>query len=173
VEASTIVTDEVRSWIGREVGPIELPEAIASSDVRRFIDATGDHNPLWEHPAAARDAGYAQCPVPPMLILEMYRRTAGSEGAGDGNLWQGLPLPASFTNARNAGNEVEWLAPVFVGDRLTVRHRLMDVVARQGRAGIGIYVTRESEFLRPNSEVAVRLRATTVRLQERDSGGVR
>ncbi len=171
MEPSRLITDEMRAWIGREVGPIELPEAIGASDVRRFIDATGDHNPLWEDPAVARDAGYPQCPVPPMLILEMYRRAAGSEGAGDGNLWSGMPMPKGFTNARNAGNEVEWLAPVFVGDRLTVRHRLVDIVARKGRAGIGIYVTRESEFSRPNGEVAVRLTATGVRLQDRGAGG--
>lgn len=167
MDPNSIITDEMRAWIGREAGPIELPEAISPSDVRRFIDATGDHSPLWEDPAVARDAGYPQCPVPPMLVLEMYRRAAGSEGAGDGNLWQGMPFPEGYRNARNAGNAVEWLAPVFVGDRLTVRHRLVEIVARQGRAGIGIYTTRESEFLRPNGEVAVRLRATSVRLQER------
>lgn len=166
-EPSSIVTDEMRAWIGREAGPFELPEAIGPSDVRRFVDATGDRNPLWEDSAVARDAGYEACPVPPMLILELYRRAEGSEGAGDGNLWAGIPFPEGFKDARNAGNEVEWLAPVFAGDRLTVRHRLVGIEAKQGRAGLAIYTTRESEFLRANGEIAVRLRATSVRLHER------
>lgn len=164
LDADTIITDELRGWIGRTAGPFELPEQVSESDVRRFIDATGDANLLWTDHAFARAAGYVGRVVPPMMVLELYRRASGATGAGDGNLWRGLPLPAGYTDARNAGNEVEWVAPVYPGDRLTVEHRITDIVARQGRAGLGVYITRQSEFRRQDGEAVVRLHATVVRL---------
>ncbi len=163
-EASTIITPELRSWVGRSVGPIELPEPIMPADVRRFLDATGDTNPLWTDESVAREAAYTACPVPPMLVFELYRRAEGATGAGDANLWEGMPLPAGYTDTRNAGNEIEWLAPVSLGDRLEVRHDLVDITARQGRAGLGIYITRASEFRKQDGTPVVRLRATTVKL---------
>jgi len=170
-DVSNSITDELQSWVGRSVGPIQLPEAITSADVRRYLDATGDTNPLWTDEAVAHGAGYSACPVPPMLVMEMYRRAEGSGGAGDANLWEGMPLPPNYTDTRNAGNEIEWLAPVSVGDRLDVRHELKEISAHQGRAGLGIYITRESEFRKQDGAVVVRLRATTVKLPAADTSG--
>lgn len=164
VDPNAIITEEMRGWVGRFAGPFAVPEQISPSDVRRFLDATGDDNPLWTDDAYAQAAGYRERLVPPMLILELYRRASGT-GEGDGALWHGLPWPGGYTDTRNAGNEVEWLAPVYQGDQLTVEHRIVDLVARQGRAGIGIYLTRESTFRNQIQEVVVRLRATTVKLK--------
>lgn len=170
-DARSIITDDLRSWIGRTAGPFSLPEQVSASDVRRYLDATGDANPLWLDDEVARGAGYRGRIVPPMLVIELYRRVSGATGAGDGNLWEGLPLPESYTDTRNAGAEIEWLQPVYLGDRLTVWHRITDIVARQGRAGLGVYLTRESEFRREDGEVVVRLRATTVKLPAKPAHG--
>lgn len=167
-EASTIITDEIRGWIGRTEGPFPLPEPITSSDVRRYIEATGDDNPLWTDDEVARAAGYRGPVVPLMMVLELYRRTTGT-GEGDAGLWAGLPLPENYTDARNAGSEIEWLAPVYLGDRLVIEHRLVDIVARQGRVGLGIYLTRLSEFRKETGEVVVRMRQTAVRLPQQSA----
>ncbi len=58
--AECILTEEVRPWIGRTTEPMLLPEEISASDVRRYVDATGDCNPLWIDDAAARAAGYRE-----------------------------------------------------------------------------------------------------------------
>lgn len=163
-DPSAIITDEMRAWIGRSAGPFAIPEQITATDIRRFLDATGDDNPLWTDDAYAQAAGYQARAVPPMLILELYRRASGT-GEGDAALWHGFPWPDGYTDTRNAGNEVEWVAPVYLGDQLSVEHQLVDLVARQGRAGIGIYLTRESAFRNQAGEVVVRLRATTVKLR--------
>jgi len=162
-DPNSLITDEMRAWVGRAVGPFPIPEQIAASDVRRFLDATGDDNPLWTDDDYARAAGYRQRAVPPMLILELYRRASGT-GEEDAALWHELPWPPGHTDTRNAGNEVEWVAPVYLGDQLTVEHRIVDLVARRGRAGIGLYLTRESVFREQTGNVVVRLRATTVKL---------
>ena len=43
-------------------------ETIAASDVSRYVDATGDANPLWLDNDFARSAGYRGRFLPPMLV---------------------------------------------------------------------------------------------------------
>ena len=53
-DIGAVITDEVRAWIGLTTELMALPEEIAASDVRRYVEATGDTNPLWMDDAAAR-----------------------------------------------------------------------------------------------------------------------
>jgi len=160
-DASRIVTDEVRSWIGRATELTPLPEEIAASDVRRYIEATGDDNPIWRDDEAARVAVYRLRAVPPMLVIEMIWRLKHSEL---GRITDRLPLPAEYTDTRNVDNEIEWLEPVHVGDRLSVRHRILDIVARAGRRGLGVYITRETDYLRDGDDcVVAKVRQTVAR----------
>ena len=57
-DVDAVLTDEVRAWIGRSSDTREFPEPISASDVRRYLDATGDRNPLWHDDAYAQAAGY-------------------------------------------------------------------------------------------------------------------
>ena len=158
---SRIVTDDVRSWIGRATELTPLPEEISASDVRRYIEATGDDNPIWRDDEAARAAGYRRRAVPPMLVVETIWRLRHSEL---GRITDRVPLPAGYTDTRNVDNEIEWLEPVHVGDRLSVRHRILDIVARAGRRGLGIYITRETDYVRDGDAcVVVKVRQTVAR----------
>jgi acyl dehydratase len=162
LDANSIITPEMRACIGYASEPAILPEEIAGSDVRRYADATADTNPLWMNEEYARRAGYRGRVVPPMMVLQLYRRMGKLE-----DVWKRVPLPTGYTDVRNAGQEVEWLQPVYVGERLTLQHRIVDIVARQGRAGLGIYLTRESEFRNEAGQVVALVRATSVRLPAR------
>ena len=43
--SDTVITPELREWIGRKT-PLRPLEIISAADVRRYVDATGDANPL-------------------------------------------------------------------------------------------------------------------------------
>ena len=159
--AETILTAEVRAWIGRTSALTPLPEEISASDVRRYIEATGDSNPLWSDDEAARAAGYRGCIVPPMLLTELIWRLKTSEL---GRFTDRVPLPEAYSDTRNADNELEWFAPVHIGERISIRHRIADIVARAGRAGLGVYITRETEYVRDSGELVARVKQTIVRL---------
>lgn len=163
-EPETILTPEVRAWIGKTSGALLLPEEISASDVRRFVEATGDSNRLWRDDAFARAHGYRGRVVPPIMVIEMNWRTRQPSGEDAGRLWHQLPLPPEYSETRNAGLEIEWLDPVYVGDCLSVEHRIADIVARLGRRGLGVYVTRESEFRNQVGAVVARVRQTVVKL---------
>ena len=64
---SLIITPELREWIGRKT-PLRQLEIISAADVRRYVDATGDANPLWLDDDFARGAGYRSRMLPPTLV---------------------------------------------------------------------------------------------------------
>jgi acyl dehydratase len=162
-----VITDAVRAWIGYTSEPQPLPEEIAAVDVRRYVEATGDRNPLWLDDEAARAAGYRARILPPMMVVGLSWRL------GDGSRAQHqIPLPEIYSDRRNAGLEIEWLGPVYVGDRLVLQHRITDIVARSGRRGLGVYITRETEYRRAGDDTPVaRVRQTTVRLPRSSAKG--
>ena len=168
-DIDSLVTDDMRACIGTSNPPVELPEEISASDVRRFLEVIGETNPLYRDDAYARRFGYRSRVVPPILVVQLFRRVEDmeAEGGGSGAMWPGLRLPANYNNTRNAGHEFTWLGPVYVGDRLTLQQRLADVYVRQGRAGVPvIYLVRETEIRNQRGEAVVRQTSTTAKLPE-------
>ncbi len=156
----SLLTPELLSWVGRTTERRALG-AIAESDVRRYTHATGDFNPLWLDDAYARAAGYRGRLVPPLLVGWVPFSLKEGEYATDSfDLRRALPLPPHYTNVRNAGTEMEWLQPVYFGEAVTAETQLVDIVARQGRAGLGLYVTQEERVLNAAGEVVARRRST-------------
>jgi acyl dehydratase len=159
-DLDAVITAEVRSWIGRSTELMELPEEIAASDVRRYVEATGDRNPLWLDDAAARSAGYRGRLVPPMLVVEVVWRL---KSRAAGRLIDRIPLPANYLDTRNFDTEIEWIGPVHVGERLAIRHRIRDIVGRASRRGLGVYITRETEYARADGSLIARVLQTIAR----------
>ena len=164
--SESLITEELRGWIGRATS-LQPLEQLTFSDIRRYVDATGDANPLWLDGEFARSAGYHDRLLPPMLVgwvpFSIKERNTGDATA---DLRRQLPLPKNYTNVRNAGTEIEWLQSVCLGEQLTMQTRIVDIVARQGRAGLGIYVTQEEQVLNTKNEIVFNLRQTIVLLPE-------
>lgn len=167
-EIDAVITPEVRSWIGRTSEPTPLPEEVSASDLRRYINATGDRNPLWLDDDFARAAGYRARILPPMMVIDLSWRLQDS---GDGRLWHHhVPLPPTYIDTRNAENEIEWFGEVYVGETLVLTHRLTDIVARAGRRGLGVYITRETDYRTGDGRLVARLRQTVVRFPKTPVG---
>jgi acyl dehydratase len=156
----SIITPELRNWIGRNSAVAHL-ETMSASDVRRYVDATGDANPLWLDDDFARSAGYRSRLLPPTLVGWVPFSMKEGDSADSTDMRRQLPLPDGYTNVRNAGSETEWLQPAYVGEQLSTRSRIVDIVARQGRTGLGIYITQEEQILNSRQEI-VMLRRHTV-----------
>lgn len=161
-----IDTEALNCWIGRVTDERRL-ELVSASDIRRYVDATDDANPLWLDDEFARSQGYRGRLLPPSLIAwEPFSRWTGSDNTdyhGDDLLKQ-IPFPQSYTDMRNAGSEIEWLRPVALGEALSIQSRIVDIVVRQGRAGLGIYVTREERVVDSDKKPVLLRRQTTVHL---------
>lgn len=156
---------ELRAWIGRDIGRIKVPEPISGSEVRRFARATGDYNPLWFDDEFARAAGCRGRVVPPMVVHEVFRRVGG-EGGEWTDPWLSLPMPPGYTEARNAGSESEWLAPVYLDEPLWIECQVVDVFARKGKSGnISIFSVREERLLDEAGDIVFRRIQTIAHLK--------
>jgi len=161
-DESDLITTEMLQWIGRTTPPAALI-VMTTSDVRRYVDATGDRNPLWCDDDYARAAGYRGRILPPTLVGWVpfsIRENPDGSNAEAPDLRRQIPVPANYTNVRNAGSETEWLKPVYPGEPLSTRSCLVDIVARPGRAGTGIYITQEEQILNSGGETVMRRRHT-------------
>jgi acyl dehydratase len=169
----SIITAELRSWVGRKT-PFRPLEVISATDVRRYVDATGDANPLWLSDEFARDAGYRGRILPPTLVGWVpFSFKEGTERANNDpvDLRRQLPLPPGYTNVRNAGSETEWLQPVYPGEQLSTQSRIVDIVARQGKAGLGIYISQQEEVLNDAQEVVLRRHHTLAVFPDKEFPG--
>ena len=161
-EPADLISAEIRSWIGRKTDAVPLL-ILTASDVRRYMDATGDRNPLWFDDDYARAAGYSGRILPPILVGWVpfsIRENPDGLSAEAPDLRRQVPLPKNFTNVRNAGSETEWLKAVYPGEPLSTQSALVDIVARQGRAGPGFYITQEEQILNAAGEIVMRRRHT-------------
>ena len=158
----SIITPELRDWIGRKT-PLRELEIISAADVRRYVDATGDANPLWLDDDFARTAGYRGRLLPPTLVGWVpFSFKEGTERANSDptDLRRQLPLPGEYTNVRNAGSETEWTKPAYLGEQLSTQSTIVDIAARQGKAGLGIYITQEEQVLNSQQQIVLRRRHT-------------
>jgi acyl dehydratase len=158
----SIITPELRTAIGRQSQARPL-EVLSASDVRRYVDATGDANRLWLDDEFARAAGYRGRLLPPTLVGWVpfsFRESTERANSDPMDLRRQLPLPPGYTNVRNAGSETEWIAPVYLGEQLFARSCIVDIIAREGRAGLGIYITQEEQVLNSAEQIVLRRRHT-------------
>ena len=166
--AETIIREELRRCIGHR-SPVRALEPLSSSDIRRYVDATGDANPLWVDDDFARSVGYRGRLLPPILVgWTPFSLKEPEDGKGSTvDVRRQLPVPPTYTNVRNAGSETEWLKQVHLGEPLSCQSHIVDITAREGKTGVGIYVTQMEEVRNGEGELVFTRRHTVVLFPER------
>ena len=157
----TLLTDEVKAWIGREAH-YPAREELGRASIRYFALALGDDNPLYVDDAYAKKAGYPSVIAPPTLICETCQYAHQSPNAEGyiGHEWH-LPVP----NARliRAGNDYEFMRPVLPADRISVTWTLESVVEKpSSRGGTQLFVSSVARYRDAQSEVVAINRETIV-----------
>lgn len=109
-----------------KVGDSErLVKTISEADIRRFVELTGDDNPLHVDPVFAATTSYKEVVVHGMLGASLLSAVIGTKLPGPGALW--------------ISQNLEFLLPVRLGDTLTilctvvgknVRERLLELDTR-------------------------------------------
>jgi acyl dehydratase len=157
----SLLTDEVRSWIGREA-VYHAPEELGRAAIRYFATAIGDDNPLYVDDEYARANGYDGVVAPPTLVCETNQFiAAGRPGAAYiGHAWD---LPVTGCRMIRGGNEYEFVRPVRPDDRITVRWILKDIAERGSSSGepmlivtsVATYADEKGETLATNTETLI------------------
>ncbi len=123
-EEKEITLDELRGYIGKaeKVEVVEIEKGL----IRRFAEAIGDPNPLWQDEEYAKKTKYGGIIAPAELLVS-------SEFSSGVRVAEKLPLPAKRIIA--GGADWEFYQPIRAGDVITTTHTLVDVYERQSKSG--------------------------------------
>ncbi len=115
-----------KSAIGVTFAPTHAK--VEAGRLRYFFETLRERNPIYRDASAAKAAGYDNVPIPPtyLFCLEMM----DSE-----NPFEFLQkLDIDLTRILHGEQRFEYHAPVVVGDTLTFKSRVADVVDKKGGA---------------------------------------
>jgi acyl dehydratase len=115
-----------RSAIGRSFTPVHA--TVEPGRLRYFFNALGERNPIYRDIEAAKAAGYAAIPIPPtyLFCLEMMDAEKPFEFLE--------ALQIDLARVLHGEQHFSYHAPVVVGDTLTFRSHVSDVVDKKGGA---------------------------------------
>ena len=158
---SSAISDELKSWIGREV-TYTAPEELGRPAIRYFALATGDGNPLYNDDAEAAASRHGGVIAPPTQVCEtnqIYARPL-DENAYIGHSWD---LPLKSRRFIRGGNAYEFHQPVRPDDRVTVTWRIVDIYEKNTRSsGVVIFVVSEARYVNQRGELLAVNRETNI-----------
>lgn len=139
--------------LGNRVG-VEKPPLLYEVEkgmIRRFAQAVGDPNPLWQDEEYARKTNYGGVIAPPTFILTL----------GFDQLQQVL-APGSSTTVLHGSTELECYQPVRAGDSIMVKIKITNVRERQSKMGRTVFVTINMDYQNQRQETVAQCRQMVI-----------
>jgi acyl dehydratase len=140
-----------RRYIGHTLAPFSVP--VEASRLRFFAKATGQDDPIYPDPAAARKAGHRDLPVPPtyLFCLEME----GPHPAAIRDL-----LGLDYRRLLHGEQRFTYHAMAHAGDELTFEQRIEDIYDKKG--GALEFVVRRTRVSNQHGQPVADLECVTV-----------
>lgn len=164
------------SYIGKDTGSY-TGEPVQARDVRRYALAIDDPDPAYRDAAAAARAGF------PGLVAPLFYVTwaVGVPGGEKGLSELGEDGLASFTGVPEipnvwelgwvrGGEELEFFERVKVGDRVTVKGKLLDMKEKDGKSGKLVFVTSEFSYTNQDGVRLATHRLTMIGTPRKEAG---
>ena len=148
----SVITDELKSLIGKEWEP-EIFD-VEKGHIRKFAQAVGDTNPLWQDEHFAKNTIHRGIIAPPTFLVD-----DGTIKIADKLMIVDCPLPAFM----NAGQEIELYEPMRPGDVITTRAKLTDLNEKAGRNGALLFMTVEVTCTNQDNKLVCKHRHIFVR----------
>jgi len=145
------IAEEFVKLIGVEAEP-EFWE-VEKGHIRRFAQAIGDPNPLWQDEECAGKTRHGEIIAPPFFLID-----AGLVKFVD-RLVDMCPHKANI----NGGTEIEFYGPMRVGDTISTVAKLSEVKERTGKSGMMIFLTVEVTYSNQKGELVAKCRNTFIR----------
>ena len=139
--------EEIRNKIGVESEPM-LCE-IEKSMIKRFIQATDDHNPLWWDEEYAKRTKYGGIVAPPTFLLVIGFEQFQQQSSGL------IPL---FKGVLNGGTEIECYQPVKPADILVLTTKMVDVSEQETKMGKTTFITFETSYKKQGEGLVAKCR---------------
>ncbi len=128
------------------------PFPVTLDMVKSFTQGIGETNPIFIDESAAKAAGYSGLVAPPTLCTIFVCQVK-------------LPdVKLKFgKSGMHAGQKVQTVTPIVVGDEITASSHLKDVYAKTGRTGTMVFVVWETTFSNQNGQVVAEVQESFAR----------
>jgi acyl dehydratase len=147
--ANKYVTEEVLKQIGKTAEPRTYE--VERGAIRRFAEAIGDPNPLFNHEAEARKTRYGGMIAPPTFCRSMMA------------VFPEVKIDIAGNRGLDGGSDWEYFEPIRPGDRITVQSKIADIRESEGRLGPMVFTTIETTYTNQFGQVVARQRSTGIR----------
>jgi uncharacterized OB-fold protein len=162
---------ELAPLVGQAAGAPNLaPDAVNVPMIRHWVEAMGDHNPVYVSDDAARAAGYDELIAPPTmlqawimrglrlsLLTEEARAQGAEQGSGPNENMMTLLDEEGLTSVVATNCEQDYGRPLVVGDRLLLRS-VIEAISDPKRTGLGTgrFITTRLDYVAvPDADVPV------------------
>ena len=147
--ANKYVTDEVRKQIGMQ-SEARLVE-VERGAIRRFAEAIGDPNPLFNDEASVRKTRFGGMVAPPTFCRSL------------GAAIPEIKINMAEFRGLDGGSEWEYLEPIRPGDRISVVSKIADIRESEGRLGPMVFITVETSYTNQFNQLCALQRSTVIR----------
>jgi acyl dehydratase len=145
------VTPEALELVG--VANTRTSYAVSERQVREWLAAADDWNPLYHDHEAAKDGPYGELVAPPLFVLAASRRVQPrSRLLADGQ-YDDLTVPGIHGRSVLASWDIELHQLLRIGDVVTVAEVITSIVEKAGRSGPLVIVTKESTHTNQRDEL--------------------
>lgn len=154
MDESSLITDELKKLIGVPGEPIVFK--VEEGAIKRYAEAIGDPNPLYNDVEYASKSKYGRLVCPPGFTGWPVKE----------NKMLGFVITDSLLEAGapprilDGGIEFEFFMPIGAGDVMVVTNIITKMSERETRLGKMLFVTAESTFLNQNGDVALKSQLT-------------
>jgi acyl dehydratase len=147
--ANKYVTAEVLKQIGNTAEPRTYE--VERGAIRRFAEAIGDPNPLYNSEVEARKTRFGGMVAPPTFYRSMMAA------------FPELKIDMAGNRGLDGGSDWEYFEPIRTGDRITVQTKIADVRESEGRLGPMVFTTIETSYTNQFGQLCALQRATGIR----------
>lgn len=172
--------EEAESWLGKEL-PIQVgPEKVEEGTIRRRLEAIEFGCPLHYDEKVAKKAGYKGIIAPCSMVFSYSMAPYWKPGdsltkPGDPLKIPPVPIlehiPAAGTISFITDFDMEFFAPLYLGDRVTAVSKLVGLVRKELKVGDGAFMTQETTYKNQKGEVVAVSHASIFRFSPRQKGG--
>ncbi len=150
------VSEEARQAIGT-ITWRHVSEPLSLRQLREYVAGTGDDLGEWADPAAA-----ATRPVPPLFFHAACRPIVAEAELREDGQYAFLGVEGVEGMTMSGGMRFEIVAPVYLGDVLTVEERLGSITEKRGRSGPLVITTTLAEYRNQRGALVARYRQTII-----------
>jgi len=156
-----MISEEVKQFIGKADPPII--RHVEKGAIRRYAEAVGNDNPLYQDDEYARRSLYGSIIAPPGFFGWPTKTPCSCTGLADivGELQAALAR-GGFPRILDGGISYDFFLPVRAGDILIVSPKVTGLSEKEGKGGTMIICNFETTYTNQNGDLVAKANQTFI-----------